>query len=209
MKLIIDLHYFTPVNVIFALAEKTHIVFDIYENYAKMGFRNRCQVAGGNGIINLSVPLVDGRNQRRPVKEVKIDNRRNWQREHWRTLVSCYNRSPWFEFYRDDLEQLYTREHEFLADWNLACWYWLSAQLQLDIETGVTTSWQEQYPDEVPDLRNRLLPANIGEVLPVPIHYNQVFEDRLGFLPNLSALDLLFCEGRQSLQLIKKYKIPS
>ncbi|MES1224575.1 MAG: WbqC family protein [Bacteroidota bacterium] len=50
------------------------------------------------------------------------------------------------------------------------------------------------------DFRNRLLPKNYVQFDGVT--YRQLFEERTGFLPNLSILDLLFCEGKKANELL-------
>jgi hypothetical protein len=195
MNLIVDLQYFPSVNLFKILNKSSNIVFEQYEFFHKMSFRNRCQVAGAEGIINLSVPLQKGRDQRTLVKDVKIAGKDDWQGQHWKTLLSCYSRSPWFEFYRDDLAVLYRQPVHFLVDWNLKCFEYVCRVLPLKPEVGLTDSYTGTYDENTwADWRGKIVPRNRAES-PV-IKYHQVFEERIGFLPNLSILDLLFCEGR-------------
>jgi hypothetical protein len=205
MTLLIESQYFSPAICYKKSIEYSHVEFDIYEHYQKMSFRNRCVVAGGNGPILLSVPLEDGRNQRRPAKEVRIANKNAWQDQHWKTIQSCYNRSPWFEFYKDDLEELYRKRFEFLVDWNLACWHWVTGKLSVFIKTTCTENYREKVEGTgCLDWRNRLLPKSIHTDFPDPVRYRQVFEDRIGFIPHLSILDLLFCEGARSVEVLSQ-----
>ena len=138
------------------------------------------------------------------MSEVAIDNRRAWQTAHWRSIISCYNRSPWFEYFRDELNRLYEMEFELLIDWNLACMNWVLQKIGLDIPVSVTENWKDTYdPKEFNDWRNKLLPRTIHSVPGQPT-YGQVFMDRTGFLPHLSILDLLFCEGKNSSEILKQ-----
>ena len=98
MNLISDIQYFPSIILFKNLNKITNIVFEQYDRHQKMTFRNRCQLAGADGIIQLSIPLEHGRDQRTIMKEVRIAGRQDWQGQHWKTIVSCYNRSPWFEF---------------------------------------------------------------------------------------------------------------
>jgi hypothetical protein len=168
-----------------------------------MSFRNRSLIAGANGIISLSIPLLDGRDQKMKIRDVRIDNRKKWQSQHWKSIESSYNRSPWFEHYRDGLTTLYGQKTEFLFDWNLRCFEWTLEKLGMDVSTSLTESFSK-YPDlsSQIDRRNQILPKNY--FLSDPVRYRQVFEERLGFLPNLSILDLLFCEGKNAETLLKK-----
>src|SRR5882724_3899532 len=195
MNLISEIQYF-PSSIFYKNSfHCTHIVFEQYEHYQKMSFRNRMMIAGANGIIELSVPLVYGRNQRGLIKDVKIDNRQKWQTRHWRSIESCYNHSPWFEFYRDELAGLYERRFDFLIDWNLACFEWTTRKLEWPVKISLTEQFQKKY--EIPewsDRRGNILPKNY--MYYEPLIYRQVFQERVGFLPNLSIVDLLCCEGK-------------
>jgi len=208
--LLIDLQYFAPFILFKYLDKFSNIVFEQYEYYEKMSFRNRCQIAGGEGVINLSVPLLHGRDQRTLMKDVKISGRDRWQDQHWKTIVSCYSRSPWFEYYRDELGDLYRRPYIFLMDWNLACFEWSIRALDLTPGYGLTEMYIKKNDVKgMVDWRNKLQPKyrkngfNLeeGESAISP-KYRQVFEERVGFLPHLSILDLLFCEGKQALNYI-------
>jgi hypothetical protein len=205
MTLIVESQYFSPVTFYKISIDFSNIKFDIYEPWQKMSFRNRCVVAGANGPILLSVPLVEGREQRRPMKDIRIDNRKKWQAQHWKTIMSCYNRSPWFSYFCDELEGLYQQSFDLLIDWNRACFDWTVRKLGLPVSAGFTD--QPVPPGEAAefrDFRNRIIPRFINQDFPNPVRYHQVFEDRIGFIPNLSILDLLFCEGKNAAHILQK-----
>jgi len=203
-KFLIDLQYFAPVIVYKKLIDFSNIVFEQYEHFDKMSFRNRAVVAGANGPVNLSVPLEQGRNQRTLVKEVRIADRENWQSRHWKTIQSCYNRSPFFEYYIPTLEELYGKKYGYLWDWNLACFEWVKSQLRLSIEVNFSIDYQPLYDEtSYVDWRGKILPKNKPDPGQYPV-YRQVFEDRLGFLPNLSILDLMFCQGNHAMEILRK-----
>ena len=163
-----------------------------------MTFRNRCTLLGANGPINLSIPLVGGRSQRTMMKGVRIDNKENWQDRHWKTILSCYNKSPWFPFYRDELEMLYSRRADLLLEWNLECFKWVCDKMAIKLSWSLSTSYKKNYEgEEVTDWRNHLMPSTINRLYPKGKKYFQVFEDRFGFVPNLSILDYLFCAGNK------------
>jgi hypothetical protein len=204
MTLITDLQYFPPAILFKKSIECTNIELDIYDPFKKMSFRNRCVIAGSNGPVILSVPLQEGREQRKPMKEVRIDKKRRWQDQHWKTIVSCYNRSPWFQFYGDEMEELYKSEFELLADWNMACWKWVTGKLGFEIPTSFTTQNQASYdPAKYLDFRGQLMPSSIQKQFPISIKYRQVFEEKIGFLPHLSIIDLLFCEGKHAQSILR------
>jgi hypothetical protein len=198
MTLLVDSQYFPPLVLFNQLSDVSHCLFDQYEHYQKMSFRNRCTLLGGNGPIALSIPLEGGRDQKRLIKDVRIMNRERWQDRHWKTITACYNKSPWLQHYYDELEKLYSTRFTFLLDWNVHCFQWITDKLAITSSWSLTDQYHDSYDvSEFIDWRSRLLPATINEVNPSPQRYPQVFEDRYGFVPNLSILDYLFCVNRK------------
>ena len=196
-----ELQYFPPLTFFSTLYQDTYVYIDIYESYHKMSFRNRCVIAGAEGIINLSVPLRDGRNQHLPMKEVVISETEHWQSRHLKSIRSAYNRSPFFEYYQDDLEALYRKPFSRLAEWNLACLKWLEEKMDWPAEIRFTETAIPFRTSGWEDRRNLVLPKNYHQWNPVK--YRQVFEERTGFFPNLSILDLLFNTGREAGELLR------
>ena len=209
----------------------SHILIEQCESYQKMSFRNRCRIAGAEGIVDLSVPIAGGRDQKTVMKEVRIAAGRSWQAQHWKTIVSCYSRSPWFDYYRDGLQKLFEEPVECLMDWDLRCLGWSLRALGMDRPILLTDRYQKVYDPELgDDWRGRLSPkglqewgapggcakgeerekpgaggkdVRVGGGLDGVVRYRQVFEERIGFMPNLSILDLLFCEGKEAIRYIR------
>lgn len=203
MKLIVESQYFPSVTLLKMSIELLNINFNIYEPWRKMSFRNRCVVVGSHGPINLSIPVLEGREQKKLLKEVVIDNRKPWQSQHWKTITSCYKRSPWFDFFEPELAQLYRQPFELLHDWNRTCFEWVIRKLGSGIYVDNSQYVEgEKVSEEVVDWRNKLTPKSIQTDFPKPIQYHQVFEDRIGFIPHVSVLDLLFCEGKNARRIL-------
>ena len=199
MKLIIEYQYFAPSILYSTLYKFTHVEFEQYETFQKRSFRNRLVLAGGAGAVALAIPLRGGRNQHSLTRDIIIDDRTKWQLSHWRTITSCYNRSPWFDYYRDELNEIYSTRFELLADWNLTCFEWALKKLGLKLTVSLTEQWSTDYDESLNlDWRNKLLPGSIQSTFPMAPRYRQVFSERNGFLPHLSILDLLFCEGKNA-----------
>ena len=219
MNLIIDSQYFPSIILYKTLSEFSNIVFEQYENYQKMSFRNRCRIAGADGPIDLSIPLVNGRDQKTIMKDVRISDRQPWQAQHWKTIVSCYSRSPWFEFYRDELEEMYKKRFDFLLDWNWVCFEWSLRTLGVSIPVTRTDVYRKVYAaGEGEDWRGKIIPKDGGAaggkeegqgrlsvagMSDAVLKYHQVFEERTGFIPHLSILDLLCCEGKEAIRYIR------
>ena len=171
-----------------------------------MSFRNRCRIVGAEGVVDLSVPIAGGRDQKTIMKDVRIAAGRSWQAQHWKTIVSCYSRSPWFDYYRDGLQKLFEEPVEWLMDWDLRCLQWSLRALGMDRSILLTDTYQKVYdPAEAVDLRGRLGPKDLEKwtVVEGDARYRQVFEERIGFIPNVSILDLLFCEGKEAIRYIR------
>ena len=199
MKLIIENQYLSPICFYSFLNKGFHVIFEEYDNYQKMSFRNRCIVAGPAGPISLSIPLQGGRDQKIISRDVRIANRYNWQDQHWRTIQSCYNRAPWFEHFSPGLEKYYRTEYESLTKWNFDLFKLMLSMLEFNLEIDLTKTWQEEYDQqEYLDLRNQILPRNYKK-FPCQ-EYQQVFAEKTGFLPNLSILDILFCKGKNAIK---------
>ncbi len=193
---VFESQYFPTVNYVFDLVKYQYVNLIDCDSYIKAGFFNRCVVAGSSSVINLSVPLEKGRNQKADVKDVKIAYQANWQLQHLRTLESCYRKSPYFEYYAGDIERLLNMKKVYLLDLNMEILYWLKKVLKLKVDIK---QMSHIPPGEMEDLRNRWNPKNYQNAAPM-VTYPQVFEERIGFLPNLSVLDAVFCYGPELAQ---------
>lgn len=176
-----------------------HVTIDLAEHYQKMSYRNRYYVAAPQGKLLLSIPLRNGRNQRVPMADVYIDNRTDWQTQHWRSLVSLYNRSPFFQYLEHHFAPLFLQSFDKLHDFNMAGIELVNRLLGLGLDLHFQAAFQAQYPG-ITDIRNDLRP-NQPSTMQSQVYY-QVFSDRSGFLPDCSILDLVFCEGLQAKALL-------
>jgi hypothetical protein len=181
------------------------VLFDQAEHFEKMTYRNRYYITGPNGLIQLSIPLLGGRGQRSTMGNTMICNKDRWQVQHWRTLVSVYNRAAYFEHYAPSLEKLYQQPFERLADFNRGSIQWLKQQLKAGFTETTAEVYRKEYPEATTDLRHNFKPK--AEKQGTDSHpYYQLFSERNGFLPNLSILDLLFSEGPHAMQWIRSQK---
>lgn len=202
MKLLIDYQYFGTVNYYKMLFKFKYIEFEEYEHYQKGSFRNRTIIPGANGLIPLSVPLQNGRDQRALFKDIKISYKDNWFLQHTRALDACYMRAPFYEFYRDNLFELLANQEEYLMDLDRKLIQWVLKMLKANLTISFTTSYQKDLTIDLQDGRNQFLP-NQSISLDEQVRYAQVFEDRIGFQSNMSILDLLFCNGPTAAGLLK------
>lgn len=198
---IIESQYFGQVNWYKLLFSFSNIEIAQYEAYPKTSFRNRTIIAGSNGLIILSVPLQNGRTQKNQTRDVKISYDQDWQEQHWRSIVSCYGKSPFFEYYQDSLKTLFQKKHEFLLDLNFATQAWVLKQFKSKQIPAFALAQEIDFRQSQWDCRDQFKPSNFQQVQ-TQVRYPQVFEDRIGFQPNLSILDLLSCMGPASKTLL-------
>ncbi len=197
-SILLEVQYLAPIQYYTKFVMYPNVCLEQHENYRKGSFRNRCYLATANGVVALSIPLLKGKHQQANIKTVAIDNRQDWQLIHWRSIQTAYGNSPFFEYYKDDLLLIYKKKYDLLFNFCLDLQELVLNSLQLQPSIQFSNSYQKEPVDGQVDFRNRILPKNY--LNPNDPHfeaaiYPQVFEDRHGFLPNLSILDLLFCTG--------------
>lgn len=205
MTLVIECQPFPCVDYIKKLIEIKHIKIEQYESFQKMSFRNRYIVSGANGLQSLTIPVEGGREQKTLIKEVRIDNSTDWKTKHWRSLLSAYSKAPFFEFYSSELKEMIFTEEDLLFSFNIKILNWICNVLKIDLVIDFTDRFILHYEDEI-DYRNYFLPKSFqkNSARWVP-KYSQIFEDRLGFQPNLSIIDLILCEGPNSIDVMHQF----
>ena len=186
--------YFTELN-----AYKPDIVIEREEHFPKQTYRNRANIYSPDGMLTLVVPVVKGSKLHTKVKDVKISYDFNWQRLHWMSLESCYRRSAYFEYYEDDFAPFYQKQFTYLFDYNEQLLQLLLRLLKIQLPLNYTATYEAEYP-LLDDHRNTMSSKKdyIFEQKP----YFQVFEERKGFLKNLSIVDLLFNQGPQTINYL-------
>lgn len=196
--------YFPSIAQMVAIVQADNLVFEIHDNYQKQTYRNRTYIAHSNGKLLLNVPIKHSKTgTRQKTKDVMVEDSFPWQAQHWKSLQSAYRTSPFFEYYEDDLEPLFTRSVTGLMEHNLKIFDLISELIGLETPYGFTNSFELDTAEF--DLRNlveakRERPYGFKK-------YTQVLEAAHGFLPNLSILDLLFNEGPNCLQYLEEQQI--
>ena len=203
--------YFGPVQWYQKLHRYDRCLVEQHDTYQKQTYRNRCIIATANGLQALTVPVEHGPSSaahasQTLVKDLRISDHNQWRRVHWNALQSAYNESPFFEYYADDIRPFFERRYEFLVDFNEEIRQTVCRLLDLRPRVEYTESFlppQKTCPSSlaaasspIHDFRDVISakhPQPDADFEPRP--YWQVFGQRHGFLPNLSVLDLLFCQG--------------
>ena len=176
------------------------------DNYQKQTYRNRCYICTDQGKHMLSIPIkhVGGSDGRQLYRDVRLDNDYPWQRTHWRTLQTAYRASPFFEFFEEDLSSLFEKKFQFLLDYNLRTIEAVCECLEISMPTDKSLQYQISPADFI-DARylvNAKRGMNIDQK-----PYLQVFQDRHGFIGDLSILDLLFNEGNAAISYLEDLEI--
>ncbi|MEM7102563.1 MAG: WbqC family protein [Bacteroidota bacterium] len=201
-----ELHYLGSVQYFSKFTSGKSVCIEQHEHYSKGSFRNRCYIAGANGPLRLSIPLEKGKNDGMLITEVRIDNKNPWQDIHWRSIMSAYGKAPYFEYYGPELAQFFEKRYEFLFRFNLELHQTLLELIGIDNSMTFSESYEKFLPASVQDLRSFLSPKiqkQKKDTAFKEIKYNQLFEDRHGFTPGLSVIDLLFCKGPEAIGVIE------
>lgn len=203
-KILLSTAYFAPIHFYSRYIAYHEVYIEQFEHFNKQTYRNRCVILGGNGPITLITPVIKGRGAKILIKDLKIANDMDWQRNHWRTIFSAYNSSPYFEYYQDDIKPFFEKETKYLLDHNQSIHECISDLLNLESKAKLTRDF-ELVPGNTLNFREIISPKN--KIQPDAnyhaVEYTQVFSDRFGFVPNLSILDLLFNEGPNSSTILE------
>lgn len=192
--------YFGPVQWYQKLHRYDKVLVECQENFPKQTFRNRCVIAATHGPQTLTVPVTH-EGGKALTRDVRVSSHGNWQHLHWNAIRSAYGESPFFEFYADDLHPFFEQRWEFLLDFNEAITATICELIDISPQIAHT---QEYLPTgntaHIADFRDTIHPKHpLPDPGFTPHRYYQVFEQRQGFLPNLSILDLLFNQGNESI----------
>jgi hypothetical protein len=200
-SIILSTTYLGPIEYFAKVALNDDIILDPYENYIKQTYRNRCLIATANGKFPLIIPVNRPNGNHTKVKDVQISYFEKWQQLHWRTLNTAYSHSPFFLFYQDVFKPFYHKQYKYLVDFNEALFQTVLDLLKLKPQHSFSDKYIETIDLNSTDYRNSFSPKKKSETI-FP-NYIQVFEEKHGFIPNLSIIDLLFNEGPASIEYLR------
>jgi len=182
--------YLAPIEYYAILLQEPNCSIELHEHFVKQSIRNRCDIYGANGKLQLTIPKQRKGSSKTIIKEIQISYKQNWQKEHWNAIVSSYNSSPYFEYYKDELQPFFEKEEMLLIDFNNKLQAVILKLLQEEKDVKTTTEYL--HKGNFSDLRNHNWNLEKQE------RYDQVFMEKHGFIANLSILDLLFNLGPES-----------
>ena len=203
MNILIHPTYFPSISHYVAIVQAESVTFEMEDNFQKQTNRNRMYIYSPNGIQMLNIPIKHSKDKHQKYKDVRIENDFGWQKNHFKSLEAAYRSSPFFEYFEDDIASIFQKKHSFLMDLNLETMAIVSKCLGLEFDYNETT----EYFHEVKDITDFRPLINGKKDTAVFEPYTQVFEEKHGFINNLSILDLLFNEGRYALDYLKKQEI--
>ena len=198
MKILLPIFYLPPISwfAVF-LKDENQIVLEQYENFPKQTYRNRTNIYGANGRLSLIIPI--NHSGERVMKEIKVSHRENWQKLHWKSIKTAYQSSPYFEFYEDKLQKIFEFESDSLIQFNLN-----ALKIVLDIlKTEKAYSLNIEYV-KIPleeNYREKFSAKKESEI--EMEEYYQTFTDKMGFMKDLSILDLICNKGPETLTYLK------
>jgi hypothetical protein len=192
MPIVLATAYFPSIAYIAACQKSDGIVIEAFETYAKQTLRNRCMIYGPNGIQPLCIPVKKNLGHHTPVSEILTDNTRPWQRLHWRSIETAYNKSPFFLFYRDYFEPFFTMKTRLLLEFNKALLDQILNILRIDRDIRYSSAFEgKEGQESYANLANKHTHFNFPP-------YFQPFSPKHGFLSNLSIIDLVFNLGPEA-----------
>lgn len=195
--------YFPPVEY-FALLAKFPVMIEQHETYRKQSYRNRCEIYSEKGLMPLSIPVTKPMGNHTPTNHVLLRNEDKWYLKHRRAIQSAYESSPFYLFYKDELEEFLSGKYENLFELNFQLMLQLSDLIGIKPQINRTEQFEKE-PAKTIDLRNEISPKKQALCSNFPA-YIQVFSDRKGFISNLSILDLLFNLGSETKSYLENLK---
>lgn len=204
MSSLLHLTYFPNVAHLAVMLKNNECFIEAHDTYLKQTYRNRTCIYAANGKLQLNIPVIHSQNNRQLYKDVVIKSEENWQINHLKSLESAYRKSPFFEYYIDDISVLFEMEAQNLFSFNLKCLEVIFECLQLPCNFKFTERF-EHHPMNIENFRSLVYCKK--EVEQNFDAYTQVFEEKHGFIGNLSILDLLFNEGPNTVNYLKALRV--
>ena len=202
MKALLSSTYFGPIQWYQKLNRYDECLIERHESFIKQTYRNRMLIPTTNGPLSLTIPT--NHDISLSMKDIRISDHANWRHVHWNALLSAYGESPFFEYYQDDIRPFFEKKYEFLFDFNMETTEKMIELLDIRPKISITEAYiqskEQKEEDEIKDFRDAIRPKKpLPDAEFAPQRYYQVYEQKHGFQPNMSILDLLFNEGNEAI----------
>jgi len=199
-SILIESQYLPTIDFFCELVHAEEVWIEAYESYQRQTYRNRTKILSANSIIDLIIPIKGGR-KHIPIKNVEIDHEQKWLNQHLRSIRSAYGKAPFFEHYWDYFDVIFEKKHQNLFDLNWETMTTCLTLLGISKEVKLTNDYHNTLENNVLDLRSVYSPKN-KNMPNWQYNYYQIFGNK--FVKGMSILDLLFCAGPESKQVIYK-----
>lgn len=201
-KVLLPIFYLPPISWFSVFNnEENEIIFEKYEHFPKQTYRNRANIFGANGKLPLIIPIHH--NGKRELKDIEISYSERWQNLHWKSIKTAYQSSPYFEYYENKLEKIYENKSQFLVDFNLNA----LDILQEILKSNQKFSFTEEY-FKIPEQQDfREFFSAKKELCFEQEEYYQTFSDKLGFIKDLSIIDLICNLGPETSSYLKRLSV--
>src|SRR5690554_3840364 len=152
-KTILSSFYLAPIEYYAALFRSSIVVIEIYDNYQKQSYRNRCTIASPNGPLSLSIPVVKPDRTKSKMKDIRIADHGNWQHLHWNAILSAYRSTPFFQYYEDEYRPFYEKRFTFLHDFNEGLRHLTGRLIGIETTVSYTSAYIAETPNNMQDFR--------------------------------------------------------
>lgn len=191
--------YLAPILYYAIIIKKSDCIIEHHEHFIRQSIRNRCDIYSSNGKLRLTIPKESKGSSKRIIKDIRISYKQDWQKQHWNSIESCYNSSPFFQYYKHEFSYLFKKKEVYLVDFNSKIQNIILNLLGKKYTIKTTSKYQTKntiydYRDYKWQHKNQT-------------QYHQVFMEKHGFISNLSILDLLFNLGPASTEYLEKIDI--
>ena len=196
MVRLIEPTYFPPISH-WKFIKSSDLLWSINSRYNKQTLTNRTYIDSANGELMLTVPIKhSGKNQPRVFSDIKLDLSSDWKKNHFKSIKICYQSSPFYEFYEDDIISFFKLDFENLFDLNFKSIKMVCNWLKIKMPELI----YNEHKHSVQNIDNLIHLSNVKRTNYLKQKkYNQTFETYNGFINDLSILDLIFNCGRNSI----------
>lgn len=198
-KIVIEPHYLGSLEYYALLIQCDEVLLEIHDSFPKQTYRNRAYFLTSNKIQPLIIPVRYSNGTF--TKDVGIDYSQRWIKDHWGAFYSAYGKAPFFEYFGEDFKAIWDQKIADLVDLNLAFMKLVLRILQKDLTISFTEDFQKEYEADYREVINPKKPFS-GRKIYQPSAYPQLFGDT--FVPNLSIVDLIMCEGPNAVQILNR-----
>lgn len=204
MEILLHPSYFPSISQFAAIVQSERVTFEMEDNFQKQTNRNRTYIYSPNGIQMLNIPIKHANKGHQKTKDILIENDFDWQKQHFKSLEAGYRSSPFFEFFEDDIYPFFEKKHTYLMDLNFESMALVEKCLRYSFDYSKTEEYFHLADEKTTDFRSLINGKKDNNQFDV---YPQVFDDKHGFISNLSVLDVIFNEGKFALDYLKNQKI--